>query len=180
MKNNIAYKDNINKTSVIIFLIRRQKLPAIILLLGRTSSEVFAMFVVAAHSFFIFILLLFFMCRFSWFTFAFQYHPSPFRGPSLGFYTHLILSVQPIAEWFAILSFSFRYLLTASATVLCGHFLPTGVFYLTLLHRHFFCVYQGFPGSRQFFFKVFRVSYWSSKRRSDPSVCMIHSIVLIG
>ena len=31
----------------------------------------------------------------------------------------------------------FRYLLTASATVLSGRFLPTGVFYLTLLHRHF-------------------------------------------
>ena len=31
----------------------------------------------------------------------------------------------------------FRYLLTASATVLSGHFLPTSVFYLTLLHRHF-------------------------------------------
>ena len=29
----------------------------------------------------------------------------------------------------------FRYLLTASATVLSGHFLPTGVFYLTLLPR---------------------------------------------
>ena len=31
----------------------------------------------------------------------------------------------------------FRYLLTPSATVLSGRFLPTGVFYLTLLHRHF-------------------------------------------
>ena len=31
----------------------------------------------------------------------------------------------------------FRYLLAASATTLSGHFLPTGVFYLTLLHRHF-------------------------------------------
>ena len=30
----------------------------------------------------------------------------------------------------------FRYLLTASATVLSGRFLPTGVFYLTLLHQH--------------------------------------------
>ena len=29
-----------------------------------------------------------------------------FRGLSPGFYTHLILSVQPIAEWFATLSFS--------------------------------------------------------------------------
>ena len=32
---------------------------------------------------------------------------------------------------------SFHYLLTAGATVLSGHFLPTGIFYLTLLHRHF-------------------------------------------
>ena len=31
----------------------------------------------------------------------------------------------------------FRYLLTVSATVLSGHFLPTDVFYLTLLQRHF-------------------------------------------
>ena len=31
----------------------------------------------------------------------------------------------------------FRYLLTASATVLSRCFLPTGVFYPTLLHRHF-------------------------------------------
>ena len=46
---------------------------------------------------------------------------------------------------------SFRYLLTASATVLSGHFLPTGVFYLTLLPDIFgtTCFYQGFTGSRQ-------------------------------
>ena len=31
----------------------------------------------------------------------------------------------------------FRYLLAASATVLSGHFLPTDVFYLRLLHQHF-------------------------------------------
>ena len=36
----------------------------------------------------------------------FRHHPSPFRGLLSGFYTHFILSVQPIAEWFAILSFS--------------------------------------------------------------------------
>ena len=53
----------------------------------------------------------------------------------------------------------FRYLLTASATVLSGHFLPTGVFYLTLLHRHFTCVYQGLPRSWQFFLEVCRASY---------------------
>ena len=45
----------------------------------------------------------------------------------------------------------FRYLLTASATVLSGHFLPTGVFYLTLLPNIFgtTCFYQGFTGSQQ-------------------------------
>ena len=45
------------------------------------------------------------------------------------------------------------------------------------------CVYQGFPGSRQFFLEVCRASYWSSKyrpspsskHRPSPSVCLIHS-----
>ena len=71
----------------------------------------------------------------------------------------------------------FRYLLTASATVLSGHFLPTGVFYLTLLPDIFgtTCFYQGFPGSRQLFLESFRASYWSSKHRPSPSVCLIHS-----
>ena len=87
-------------------------------------------------SFLIFILLLFFICRCSSFTFAFRHHPSPFRGLSPGFYTHYILSVQPIAEWYSHFQ-PFRYLLTASATDLCGHFLLTDIFYLTLLHRHF-------------------------------------------
>ena len=71
---------------------------------------------------------------------AFQFHPSPFRGLSLDFYTHFILSAQPIAEWFATLSFptfprsSFRSFI-ASAIVLSWHFLPTGVFYLMLLDQ---------------------------------------------
>ena len=109
---------------------------------------------------------------------AFQRHPSPFRGLSPGFYTHFILSVQPITEWFTTLSFSeiFFHSFTASATVLRGYFLPTGVFYLTLeLHRHFTCIYQDLPGSRQFFLEVCRTSYWSSKHRPGPSVYLIHS-----
>ena len=71
----------------------------------------------------------------------------------------------------------FRYLLTASATVLSGHFLPTGVFYLKLL-PHIFATtwfYQGLLGSRQFFLEVCRASCWSSKHRPGPSVCLIHS-----
>ena len=37
------------------------------------------------------------------------------------------------------------------------------------------CVYQGFPGSWQFFLEVCRASYWSLKHRPSPSVCLIHS-----
>ena len=45
-------------------------------------------------------------CWCSSFTFSFWHHPSPFHGLWPGFYTHFILSVQSIAEWFATLSFS--------------------------------------------------------------------------
>ena len=45
------------------------------------------------------------------------FQPSPLQGDSRHFHFQ-----------------SFRYLLTAGATVFSGHFLPTGVFYLTLLH----------------------------------------------
>ena len=128
MKNNIRYKGNINNTSVIIFFNWRTKAPCDVTLLGRTSSEVFVMLVVVLHfifdlhfvavpsfvvlhfcifmSFLILILLLLFICRCSSFTFSFRHHPSPFRGLSPGFYTHFIISAQPIAEWFAALSFS--------------------------------------------------------------------------
>ena len=66
---------------------------------------------------------------------------------------------------------------TASATILSGYLLPTGVFYLTFLPHIFAttCFYQGLPGSRQFFLEVCRASCWSSKRRPRPSVCLIHS-----
>ena len=98
---------------------------------------------------------------------AFQSHPSLFRGLSLGFYTHFILSAQPIAEWFATLSFSTIPL--SSYRERYGFewalFYPQALFYLTLLHWHFTCVYQGLPGSRQFFLEVCRASCWSSKHR---------------
>ena len=68
---------------------------------------------------------------------AFRRHPPFFRELSSSFYIHFILLGQLIVEWFATLSFKlfglFRHSLTASATVLSGHFLSTGVFYLTLL-----------------------------------------------
>ena len=71
----------------------------------------------------------------------------------------------------------FRYIFTASATVLSGHFLPTGVFYLRLFPHIFAttCFYQGLCGSGQLFLEVCKASCWSSKHRPGPSACLIHS-----
>ena len=72
---------------------------------------------------------------------------------------------------------SFRYLLTASATVLSGHFLPEGALYLTLLPDIFtqpaFIKVSLRAGS--YFFESCRASYWSPKYRPGLSVCLIHS-----
>ena len=71
----------------------------------------------------------------------------------------------------------FRYLLTMSATVLSGHFLPTGVSYLILLSdilaQPAFIKVLLRAGS--YFFESCSASYWSLKYRPDPSVCLIHS-----
>ena len=126
----------------------------------------------------IFILLLFFICRFSSFTFSFRHHPSHFRGLSQGFYAHFVLSAQPIAESFATLSFSIIPLSSYCERYSFERaFLTHSVFYLTLLHNIFgtTCFYQGFPGSWQLFLEICRASYWSSKHRFSPSVCLIHS-----
>ena len=120
-----------------------------------------------------FFVMLLFICRCSSFTFAFRHHPSPFRGLLPAFYTHFILSAHSRHFHFQ----PFRYRLTASATVLSGHFWPTGIFYLTLILNIFgtSCFYQGLPGSRQFFLKVCRALYWSLKHIPGPFVCLIHS-----
>ena len=78
-----------------------------------------------------------------------------------------------------LIAFSFSF--TASATVLSGLFLPTGVFYLMLLPNIFSTTwfYQGFSGSRQLFLKICRSSYWSSKHSPGPSVCLIHNLLFI-
>ena len=123
--------------------------------------------------------MLFFICRCSSFTFAFRHHPSPFSVDYRRVFTPILyFRLSPSQSDLRHFHFQpFRYLLTASATVLSGHFLPTGVFYLTLLPNIFgtTCFYQGFPGSRQLFLEICRASYWSSKHRPGPSVCLIHS-----
>ena len=58
-----------------------------------------------------------------------------------------------------------------------GVFYPQAFFTLRSFTDSFdsTCVYQGLPGSRQFFLEVYRASYWSSKHRPSTSVCLIHS-----
>ena len=85
--------------------------PRCLLCLGKPPKRFLFLFFLYLHfiffPFLIFILLLlFFVCWCSSFTFAFRHHPLPFHGLSPGFYTHFILSVQPITEWFSTLSFS--------------------------------------------------------------------------
>ena len=64
-----------------------------------------------------------------------------------------------------LLLIGFSFSSTPGATDLSGRFLPTGVFYLTLLPNIFGTTwfYQGFPGSQQLFLEICRASCWSSK-----------------
>ena len=178
MKNNIRYKGNINITFVIIFL-KSQKLPAMLLCLGeppvRCFCCIFISFLIFMLMFFIlflmfyyhlsmfFILLLYLHLPLSSFcccsfTFSFRRHPSPFRGLSPGF-LHFIFYFQPSPLQIDSRHFHFRqFHLAASATALSEHFLPSSVFYFTLLPDILTCIYQGFPGSQQFFLEVCRAS----------------------
>ena len=82
--------------------------------------------------------------------FLFDIIPHPFMEYSQVFKPILFFQPSPLQSnsWHFQL---FRYLLTASATVLSGHFLPTGVFLPYILSRHFgrTCFYHGFTASQQ-------------------------------
>ena len=59
---------------------------------------------------------------------------------------------------------------------LSGHFLPTGIFYLTLLQRHFNLYLSRFLwGQRQVFLEVCRASSCPQNHRPGPSACLIHN-----
>ena len=179
MKNNIRYKGT-NNTSAIIFL-KSQKLPAMLLCLREPpvwflwccSFLIFIFVVVSSFVDLFFILLLLFIHIF--FSTSSLTLPWTIAGFLHSFYTFSPAHRTVIRDTFIFQPFC--YLLTTSATVLSGHFLPTGVFYLTLLPDIFgtTCFYQGLPGSQQFFLEVCRASYWSSKHRPSPSTFLIHS-----
>ena len=138
MKNNIRYNGNINNASVIIFF-KSQKLPAMVLCLRDPPQRFFCCCC-------IFISFLIFICRCFSFADFLHSHFICFLTSSLTlpwiiagflhpFYTFSAAHHRVICDTFIFQLFC--YLLTTSATVLSGNFLPTGVFYITLLHRHF-------------------------------------------
>ena len=189
MKNNIRYKGDTNNTSVIIFSKSKVKNSQRCYLAWEnlrggfcnvsccSSFQFWSSFCCCIFiSFLVFILLFFFICWCSSFTFSFRHHPSPFCGLSPGFYTHFILSSQLIVEWFAAGSFSTIPLSSYRALQFwVGIFYPQAFFTLRSFNDILTCVYQGFPGNRHFFLEVCRASYWSSKDTPGPSVCLIYS-----
>ena len=80
------------------------------------------------------VLLLLFVCQFSSFTFLFDITPHPSVDYHQVFRPILYFQQSPSQSDLRHFHFQpFLYLLTMSATILSGHFLPTGIFYLTLL-----------------------------------------------
>ena len=116
--------------------LKSQKLPAMVLCLGEPLEGVFVVVVVSSFLIFIF-LLLFFICRcFSFVVFLHSHLLFDIILHSFEDYCRVftpILYYQPSPLQSDLRHFHFqpfRDLLTASATVLSGRFLPTGVSYI--------------------------------------------------
>ena len=136
MKNNIRYKGNTNNTCVIIFFkIEGQKLAAMVLCLGEPPRRFFV--VVDLH--FIFDLHFVVVLHLSMFFIHICFSTSSLTLPwTIAGFLHPFYTFSPAHRRVIRDTFIFRpFHLAASATVLSGHFLPTGAFCLTLLHRHF-------------------------------------------
>ena len=118
MKNNIIYKGNINNTSVIIFLIGRQKLPAMLLCLGEPPVRFLLLLLL-----FISFLHLVFILLFSFIHLLFGIISHPSVDYRRVFAPILYFQPSPSQSDLRYFHFQpFRYLLTASAAVLGGHF----------------------------------------------------------
>ena len=142
MKNNIRYKGNINNISQWCYFAWENLQWGFCDVDCSFSSFHFCIFIsiLIFISFLIFIFLLFFICLFSSFI-CFSTSFLTLLWTIVGFYTYKpILYFQPSPSQSDSWRFHFqpfRYLLTASATVLSGHFLPSGNFCLAFLHWHF-------------------------------------------
>ena len=160
------------------FLTGGQKLPAVLLCLGEPPVR----FLWCWLSFLFFILLLYL-------NFVAALH-------LLMFFTHICFSTLSftlpwtIAECLhPFYTFSPTHRRVIRDTFIFNHsviFLPRaqrfweGIFYqqvfftLSSFTDILTCVNQDLPGSQQFFLEVCRASYWSSKHKPGPSVCLMH------
>ena len=122
LNNSIRYKGNSN-TSVIIF--RNQKVPAMVLCLRRTSSDVFVMLL-----------------------FVFDFHlavvSSFYFWPS---FCCCIFICWYSSFCFCCSSFTFSFRLPRALQPWVGIFYPQACFTLLSFTNILTCVYQGFPGS---------------------------------
>ena len=138
MKNNIRYKGNTNNTSVIIFLNRKIKNSQRCYFARENLRGGFCC-CCTFISFLIFILLLYLhLSIFVIHIYFFDIIPHPSVDYCRVFTPILYFQSSPSQSDSRYFHFQlFCYLLAASATVLSGRFLPTGDFYLMLLHQHF-------------------------------------------
>ena len=112
-----------------------------------------------------------FICRcFFVHIFIFDVIPNPSAGFLHPFYTFSPGHRRVIHETFIYSTFPF---LLRALRPWGGIFYLQAFFTLHSFTDILTCVYQGFPGSWQFFLEVYRASYWSSKYRSGPSVCLM-------
>ena len=147
MKNNIRYKGNTNKTSVIIFFNRKSKTPSDGTFLGRTSVEVF----VVVHFCFSFCGCSSFHFWSSFYCCCFSFH---FQA-AFPCHRHSILASEAREDlhqlWALLwlLSIAFAFPSPASATILSKRFYPQAFLTLRSITKIFdsTCVYQGLPGS---------------------------------
>ena len=133
---------------------QKSKTPSVSTLLGRASEEVFVVFV-SFHFHFVyglhFVVISFLVLTFLSFVAVlhsylfFDIIPHPFVDYRRVFIPILYFQQSPSQRDSGYFHFNIsriflpRYLLTADllTTVLSGCFIPTGIFYLTPLHRHF-------------------------------------------
>ena len=176
MKKNIRYKGNTNNTFVIIFLkiknSQRWYFAWENFQWGFCDVSCWSSFcccIFICRCFFIFVVL------HSHFLFDVIPHPSVdyHQGFYTPFYTFCPGHRRVICDTF-IFNHSFIFL-PRELQSWVGIFYPQAFLTLCSFTDILTCVYQGFPGSRQFFLEVCTASYWSSKHRPGPSVCLIHS-----
>ena len=139
MKNKYTFKDNTNNTSVIIFFFNWKVKNSQRWYFGWENFRggfcyVSCIFISLLYLHFIFVSSFHFwssFCSSFHFQAAFPFHRHPTLASQVCEGLHQLWALP------RQLSIAFAFASTASATVLSGRFLPTGVFYLMLLHWHF-------------------------------------------